>query len=1186
MTLDEFLDNQIVDSPSETEGDLPYFDNLKSIIDRDYSESLTQEDIINDPRLMEYVYGSLEGRRGAGAGSLGNQAYGLATGLAGGSRVGTMTTDYRSLEPKEAWEIFQNHQRSFAGGNTVTTVNELVYAGNVDGTTKEKLGAGYYLFDQMDNAFTGEGTWSDMGDAIWDYGLAAVWDPTTIASVGVGKLFTGAGSKASSMAVKQAMVEGVKSGVSKTAMKQAATKSTKFAAGVLLSDAAMEAGKDVMYQTTLMDTAAQEKYVGAQTAAAAIGSMLVPIGLYGVNKGVGAVRKKIGGKFGSSLPEGVDLNLSAKEAKELLDKRVNREVLINTMDSSFGQLQGDSDKMVDWAALTKDDVPLDIHSMSDRQYENSFMIRFWVGSQDGAEKGYYEALEEAGFQVLPSMLEEVGNKTGVLANAIEYLDDATVDSLMSQFETKHGRKLPLLDRTAKGLRDSWSQTVSLAGKDLWLPSTLGKIEKSGKSGRAMVQNMRGDQKVKNPHEVLYALSAYKRLITAHPGTTAANVKGFGVLYALDTVANVVAGTVAKAGEFGSTALDALQPNSGWDIISKEYQNIAYGSFTGAAKKGIAVFSPELTFEYADKILKEYPEISTELMNHLAGDSGISNAAKNFNVEGKFGVSATEKYINAVQAFSLVKVQDEVTKKIYFASAFDKNIAEVYGISPTKFWERPDALLEMHSDKFINKVVKKAVTETQDTTASRVWAHQPKYSNRFTIRNTASFVEYVSRETPLGFVVPFGSFMNTTIMHIGDYSSMNAVRNVFKEIQGIPLDYSQKSGVDLASRTIVGFSVVAAMVPAAKEKIQQGLSWEDKDRGDGTVQDNQFEWPLNQLQLMAYAYAHATMDEGPADYSKVPQGLWDAIAETTVEFGERTGHIAWDDSYEEVRQDIRDEIFGGQGLKGLGGFFKATNSVVEKATKEGPSFDILFNDILMPMVAKTSQGYTRHLEPLNSAYGLATGGNMAPDRAQGNKNVRQMFKYIDQLTGLAEDWDTQSEPSRGYQGNKDVDMGKMVGSRTGRNPTLWEAMSNSASMDFYENLSKKWKGGAEVRTVADALVSPILEYEAERAMKQYPEFFKEGAHTLESKRSIMKQLNTKAAKRAKDLIAEGVGGRGLPHLTALSSTSKKDVRKVMDFLGLEGKPEDFLDDPNGEEILRRILYFTKNMDIFLGDDELK
>jgi len=143
--------------------------NLNNILSRYDGKKLIKEDFLNDDALMDVVYSNLEARFKP-ASTVGT-AYRGVTGLSGGTTGGTIAgpRDYRNMDREEAFEIWQNYHRSFAGGQTVTTANELTYSGFADDVTKNKLGAGYMLFDSMDNAITGAGSYSEMGDAIWDY---------------------------------------------------------------------------------------------------------------------------------------------------------------------------------------------------------------------------------------------------------------------------------------------------------------------------------------------------------------------------------------------------------------------------------------------------------------------------------------------------------------------------------------------------------------------------------------------------------------------------------------------------------------------------------------------------------------------------------------------------------------------------------------------------------------------------------------------------------------------------------------------------------------------------------------------------------------------------------------------------------------------------------------------------------
>ena len=93
---------------------------------KQYGDSLTKKDILANDDLMDIVYSSLEARytpKGILTG-VRRAASGLAGADIGG---GIRSQDYRYMDKEEAFETWQNYQRSFAGGQTVTTANELAY---------------------------------------------------------------------------------------------------------------------------------------------------------------------------------------------------------------------------------------------------------------------------------------------------------------------------------------------------------------------------------------------------------------------------------------------------------------------------------------------------------------------------------------------------------------------------------------------------------------------------------------------------------------------------------------------------------------------------------------------------------------------------------------------------------------------------------------------------------------------------------------------------------------------------------------------------------------------------------------------------------------------------------------------------------------------------------------------------
>ena len=425
------------------------FVDLDSVF-KEYGRKLIKEDFLEDDRLMETVYQSLEARYKP-AGVIGT-AYRGVSGLAGGDTGGGAfgPRDYRTMDKEDAFEIWQNYQRSFTGGQSITTANEIAMSLSSSDSVRNKLGAGYLLFDQMDNAFTGEGSWSEMFDATKDYGLAAIYDPTTLLSFGLGKVLTFGATKASSAAVRLTMIKGfqayVKNGMSKTAARQAVGKVVAKAAPVVAAEAIINVGVDAAYQMQLMGTGAQEEFSGSQSAMVAAGSILMPAVLFGTSGAVSGLRRSDFLKdswIGSKELDVAALKMDAKTAMAESRKRIKNKQLIDTVDENFGRISGGDAGFMAWetikvkaksAIARKQEVDTDTETM------NIFMLNFWTGAKDGSTKGYYAALNDAGFKATPAMIDEY-KITGTYAQTIMFLKPSTVKKLMTNFEEETGRKL-------------------------------------------------------------------------------------------------------------------------------------------------------------------------------------------------------------------------------------------------------------------------------------------------------------------------------------------------------------------------------------------------------------------------------------------------------------------------------------------------------------------------------------------------------------------------------------------------------------------------------------------------------------------------------------------------------------------------------------------------------------------------
>ena len=1182
--------------PSEQLG----FVDLDSVFE-EYDRKLIKEDFLEDDRLMDVVYQSLEARYQP-AGVIGT-AYRGVSGLAGGDTGGGAfgPRDYRTMDKEDAFEIWQNYQRSFTGGQSITTANEIAMSLSADDSVRNKLGAGYLLFDQMDNAFTGEGSWAEMGDATWDYAKAAIYDPTTLLSFGLGKVLTFGATKASTAAVRLTMIKGfqayVKNGMSKTAARQAVGKAAAKAAPVVAAEAIINVGVDAAYQMQLMGTGAQEEFSGSQSAMVAAGSILMPAVLFGTSGAVSGLRRSDFLKdswIGSKELDVAALKMDAATAMAESRKRIKNKQLIDTVDENFGRISGGDAGFMAWETIkvkAKSAIARKQEIDTDTETMNIFMSNFWQGAKDGSTKGYYAALREAGFRATPAMIDEY-KITGTFAQTIMFLKPSTVKNIMTTFEKETGRKLNI-KKTPAGLRDHMIKQASDAGGTLKLSSQLSRLEKlRGAELTTALKNMGTGKMPSDPKKMQFALSIYKRLITSHLSTTGANVKGFAQLVSLNTAADLFTSAIDYTIAGGAKL-------AGKTDVAKVYSDRGYGSFLGALRRGASVLSPELDYKFAQQILELNPKTAETLFRDVSGDGGVRDALEHFNLDPKGKVDSEGKLINkdatldpnsltyltakgmdsvtkGAQTVTLVRMQDEVTKTWAFGTNVNQAIMREYGTTPQKFFAKSDAALEMASDRFQKNVLEKAAFRTMRETASVNWSTLPA-NNVF--RSAARFIETLTNKTPAGFIVPFGSFLNTTIATMGDLSGFNAIRFSLERMTGKKHDFVTQEGAEAFGRMAAGWTAVGLGTYAAGgaiDRVKEGLAWnQERNKSDGSIGDVTFDWPYSTIRVVEQMLAHAT--KGNPNPS---EGLKDI-------------------SFEEIPDDLWAELrnqLGGQSVRDLKDFERSLkeygNNLMELKESElitgefaGPLLSTVLEtieDFILPPAGRFIQGASRPLDPVNQVWGLVSDKNMTPDLRQGPEKYNQAIKYVNNLfdsLGLPSSTDLprRAMPTRGT--NLKVDPGKQIlGVRGSREPNLIETMLNASGMAAWKSI--KFEGPAEVKNYMDGMVAPYLESSARRYLKKNPEFFK---MNQADKEKIVKSLIEEAKGNVLKTMQSGPIPRSLEMVRVLSGKNKDEVKNVMKFLGIEGELEDLLKKEDALSTLQKIDMLVKNYDkIFHGD----
>lgn len=1174
----------LTEVPEVEDPDQPpnYILQLQNVLQEYEDTPITKEVVLGDERLMSVIRYNLRKRMGSpqdsGLKSAAVGTYRIASNIAGGS-TGLVASDVDSMSDEEAFESWQEHQRSFAGGQTVTTANELVFGMNADEATKAAMGAGYLLFDSMANIFSGDVTWKEKGDAILDYAQAGIWDPATIFSFGIGKAIGTATTKATTTAFRVGAKKALQSMMAKGMSKRAAIKATGGAikaSPFIASEVLINSAADVAYQKTKIETDAQKEYSALQTGVSALAVTAMPLafGVAGVTRAAttsGPLKKTALNLswVDKELKKLPDFNAAKKSDVErayaLMKSRLPMEEIIDTFDDTFGRIVGDPSKIRAWDAQKSEFIPATAGKLTNAQAREAFTRTFLFG-EDGF-KGYYVALKEAGFSAHPIMTKDK-KITGVVGETIKWIDDSVVKKHMKAFEKANGVKLNI-GYKAEDLANEFMSGISIGAKSMQQASWLSRLEKIGlKDDEALMKFLRGEADeaaIKDPKMGQFALSTYKRLLTSTWATTGANLKGFGQLTSLNAAADVLVGT-------GELAFGALSKVVGRD---PDKANLLFkkGLFdiTSPLYRARNAMDPEQPLKVGEWYMRQFPEVESALMREISGAGGAVTPLKQMNIEpGRSGketvAGGIDKFTEAVQASAGVRLQDKMTKTWALGNNVDVYIMREYGVKPQEFFSRPDSVLEVASDRFRDRVLDKAINRTLRETASLQWSTLTAKQNKTMARSVAQFIEGVTNKTVAGYIVPFGSFLNTTLATAGDLSGVNFIRGQLMRATGKTADYATQDGAELLAKGVVGWSAVIAGVPAALERLEKGYAWNQNEREDGSVADETFTWPESVLRLTSQILAHMTKDGqfNPESYSDVPSELWE--------------------EFRNAPSDLRREALiqtGGQALRDFDDVIKSIEGSFT-ALMNGEELDAWKE--LAPVLSQPISGVTRFMDPYNQLWGVMTDGNLTPDRRQGSIFLNNALRYVDQLTGWDEQMEKRAYPTEGLR--ETVDLGKqLMGERTSPRLTLSAKVLNTAGMTAWNNI--RFEGPPEVKNKMDELVVSYLDAYSRRMLTEHPDFFTDKKMTTEQRQKLVKSnVIDPAVTTVKDLVKEGYLPPEYDLLRQASGLKKKDLSKVKDFLGVEESLVDLSQTEEGRATLSKLIYLTKNYDdIFMKEFNL-
>ena len=1170
------------------------YEDLDKIFASDYNnERLNKEQILNDRRFVNIIRNNLTARYTPG--NTLTRAKRVGVGLAGGDFGGIHGRDYNNMDAERLFEIWQNYQRSFAAGQTVTVGNEIAYSMNANDDTKIKLGAGYKLFDQMTNAytgaFTGKSSWAEMADATWDYAKAGVYDPATILGFGLGKLLGFGATKTSAAAAKQLMkkayTEAIKKGATKASAKAMVGTAIKNSLPFAFIDATIGGSIDALSQMQLIDVGVQEEYSYAQTAINAGAQMLsIPI-LTGMGATVKELRSSVFKdtflgyqKFDTDL-----LNLGFDEAKKRMKQRMNTNVIVDALDDTFGLIKGDSKDFLVWDKIKeRSKKRIKGQTITPQEQINAFYRYLFLGNPGdkngkGRTKGLFEALIDAGFVPHPAMIEQYGNITGVYANAMkEFLSPAQVKKIVAKWEAETGHKLdfsqisyknndpsqpkikivPSSKVTPLSLSSRWVLSIGDAAESLWLPSELSRLQKAGVDVRDAIDIAAGNAgKEDSPKRFQFGLSVYKRLLTSHLSTTGANLKGFKGLVSLNTYADFFTGAInLSQSKFYKYGLN--DPKK-----AEEFYNKYYGSVYGALRRGVDVISPDVPIEYANLILNMNSKLQAKLFRDISGDGGVRESFEHFNLDkgdmitygiGKVMDAATK----GAQTITFVRLQDDLTKRWAFGSNMNQYIMKDYGMTPEQFFSQADVSIEMASKKFQN-LLDRAAFRTMRETASVNWSTLPAQNS---MRAAAKHFEWLTNNTFIGYVIPFGSFLNTTVATMGDMTGVNAFRAIYREMTGRKPDFAELEVSEAFGKFAASMSLISLGVFAARDRIDQGLNYSQERNSEvlkigpysigggqdmGDIEDKTYDWPVSTMRLMSQIAAHAIGESNNFNdfqFRRIPKDL---LAELAVQ----TGGQAW-----------RDLDMAGKLLK----------NVAVKLT-EGDAGPLL--DFIQSSKGRILQGMTRPFDTPNQIVGMFTDANMNPNLKEGVFLQGEAMKYINNLPALfgmkplSEDLTEKATPFRGT--NKSLNISKnALGVRIVEEPNTMEQMVNVAGMKWYDIY--RVDAPNSIRNQMNQIAFPFFELRADEALRKNPNYFDLYPDVqTEILRDIAKKVKQDVLKQMEASVPESIN-----IMRVLGSKDKRKLKAIMRTMQLEeDNLEDIIKRPDALKILKTMQHLLDN-----------
>ena len=897
---------------------------------------------------------------------------------------------YATKKPEDIVDDFTRHMRFF-NTNEAVTLSEALYMHKADDDKKARAGEAYKVYDRLGNVFVNDGIYGAI-DGVSDYIQSILTSPSTYIGFGVAKGVSQLAGKGFGATVRKQAMQAYKNkiGEGKDVARKAFDDVMKkgvhqqrvaTATGTGILDAGIAVDQDIRLQKTELKAGSRDVYDPLQTTlsgvASAAGTALAIKTLpkvkarsdsSGVTRKVKeAARKTREGirvteeqkkKLAEELKKNAEKSFGKKQGGDIFRREAAKGEKIFVKDA----LQREADDLAGPAIVELDangEVFIQKPKQPKRLYEGNLVQKIIGNKRDGTY--IVDAAERAGISLPFSMTK--GDKIATILNSLDPQGAKDFRNIIYEntglyLGSIHDNLAPNIAATvSRSIQNAAETLVATQGKTLQRDaayvqgSVYQKIADQTALSRDFVEetidSLTETNKKGSPFSIGYAQNLWKRMLVSAPQTTAVNVFGWGQWYTANTLAEVLQGGmystlgILKGGNLTDAGKRDLALSKAMFQLQKEkFRNFA---------------DPYATYRSYMELINTDPKLKRRIFDTFSG--GVERTAKRFDIdEANTLLKLTEGIADAASTLSGVRLQDSVTKSQVFLTSIDKQLRLQKNMTFSEALQKGD-LSDLSDD-----VVDKALEDTMKSVFSFDYTKKADVESTGNIfrdkiaqafdspgtagRTLAKLVERASSNPFIGFVLPFGRFMNNVVAFTYSWSPTGIFPGMAAIAKGKKID-----AVEAFSRAAVGYTAILLATDFQKEQARKGYAYNEIETGGGDVVDISNTFPLSLL--MAWGRYKHDKDQG-GDLKDIREELLKQIA---------------------IGQTAKDLSFGNDLTKLISEMERA----FEGDTSGKQYYDYLLSQGAGTLLGNIGSGYTRFLDPVNRIMGYMSDTDPGIDR---------------------------------------------------------------------------------------------------------------------------------------------------------------------------------------------------------------